>query len=605
MDNNIFSLQNISIKNILSLVEQDRIAIPEIQRPFVWKKSKIRDLIDSLYRGYPVGYIITWESDSAILKGGGKSYGKAILIDGQQRITALCAALAGKDIINKNYQRESVSISFNPIEEKFETKTRATERGSEWISDIRTIIANDFSDRKFMREYEKKNPHLTDEDLDIIASRILKIKGLLNIQIGRIELQNNVDIETVNEIFNRINSSGVPLSSADFAMSRIAAYEKETGDNFGMNLRKTIDYFAEMSLDKTGELRKNIEANDPIFTQSDVFSKISWIGKQDFQHIYTLGYNDILLVSSLAEFRRGDLSDLVALLSGRDFEERNYKAEIKDESFIKLKNIVSLITNRYMFEGFIQDVLIASGYVNSDFIRAKNTINYLYAIYLRLRKSGKKSAKISKDLRKLLNISNLTRRLSSSFNTVIQEDLKKIDEQGLSKFVQSLEGTLLSEAFWNNQLVAEFDKTNLSTQYWYTYLVAQQKLRRQSFLNKNIPTGEILLEDIHHIFPRAYLQKAGLSQNDWNKIANFIPLKRDTNIAISSKPPKEYLGIISDGKGETISSDIKNKDELLENLNHNAIPEMAILGQSDNYREFLAERQKLMAKMVRRYYESL
>ena len=136
-------------------------------------------------------------------------------------------------------------------------------------------------------------------------------------------------------------------------------------------------------------------------------------------------------------------------------------------------------------------------------------------------------------------------------------------------------------------------------------MVAQQKLRRQSFLNKNIPTGEILLEDIHHIFPRAYLQKAGLSQNDWNKIANFIPLKRDTNIAISSKPPKEYLGIISDGKGETISSDIKNKDELLENLNHNAIPEMAILGQSDNYREFLAERQKLMAKMVRRYYESL
>ena len=175
MDNNIFSLQNISIKNILSLVEQDRIAIPEIQRPFVWKKSKIRDLIDSLYRGYPVGYIITWESDSAILKGGGKSYGKAILIDGQQRITALCAALAGKDIVNKKYQRENVAISFNPIEEKFETKTRATERGSEWVSDIRTIIASDFSDRKFIREYEKKNPHLTDDDLDVIASRILKI----------------------------------------------------------------------------------------------------------------------------------------------------------------------------------------------------------------------------------------------------------------------------------------------------------------------------------------------------------------------------------------------------------------------------------------------
>jgi uncharacterized protein with ParB-like and HNH nuclease domain len=605
MDNNIFSLQNISIKNILSLVEQDRIAIPEIQRPFVWKKSKIRDLIDSLYRGYPVGYIITWESDSAILKGGGKSYGKAILIDGQQRITALCAALAGKDIVNKKYQRENVAISFNPIEEKFETKTRATERGSEWVSDIRTIIASDFSDRKFIREYEKKNPHLTDDDLDVIASRILKIKGLLNIQIGRIELQNNVDIETVNEIFNRINSSGVPLSSADFAMSRIAAYEKEVGDKFGMNLRKTIDYFAEMSLDKSGELRKNIEINDPIFAQTETFSKITWIGNQDFQHIYTLGYNDILLVSSLAEFRRGDLSDLVSLLSGRDFEERNYKAEIKDASFNKLRNIVSLITDRYMLEGFIQDVLIASGYINSDFIRAQNTVNYLYAIYLRLRKSGKKSAEISRDLRKLLNISNLTRRLSSSFNTIIQEDVKKIDEQGLSQFVQNLEETLLSESFWNNQLVAEFDKTNLSTQYWYTYLVAQQKLRKQSFLNKSILTGETLLEDIHHIFPRAYLRDSGFTQNDWNKIANFTPLKRDTNIAVSNKSPKEYLSLITNGEGNLISSDIANKNELIENLKHNAIPEIAISGQSDNYKEFLIERQKLMAKMVREYYESL
>ncbi len=605
MDNNIFSLQNISIKNILSLVEQDRIAIPEIQRPFVWKKSKIRDLIDSLYRGYPVGYIITWESDSAILKGGGQSYGKAILIDGQQRITALCAALAGKSIINKNYQPENVSISFNPIEERFETKTNATERGAEWIADIKAIIASDFSDRKFIREYGKKNPQLTEDDLDIIASRILKIKGLLNIQIGRIELQNNVDIETVNEIFNRINSSGVPLSSADFAMSRIATYEKDPGDKFGMNLRKTIDYFAEMSIDKTGELYKNIKNNDPAFAQTESFSKISWIGNQDFKHIYTLNYNDILLISSLAEFSRGDLGDLVALLSGRDFEERNYKIEIKDAAFSKLQNIVSLITDKYMLEGFIQDVLIASGYTDPNFIRAKNTINYLYAIYLRLRKSGKKSAEISRDLRKLLNISNLTRRLSSSFNTIIQEDIKKIDAQGITQFVQNLEETLLSDTFWNTQLVAELDKTNSSTQYWYTYLVAQQKLQKQSFLNKSILSGEMLLEDIHHIFPKAYLRKTGFSQNDWNKIANFTPLKRDTNISVSSKSPKEYLGIVSDGKGETISSDIKNKDELLENLKHNAIPKIALDGQSNNYKKFLIERQKLMAKMIHEYYKNL
>ena len=105
----------------------------------------------------------------------------------------------------------------------------------------------------------------------------------------------------------------------------------------------------------------------------------------------------------------------------------------------------------------------------------------------------------------------------------------------------------------------------------------------------------MLLEDIHHIFPKAYLRKTGFSQNDWNKIANFTPLKRDTNISVSSKSPKEYLGIVSDGKGETISSDIKNK----------AIPKIALDGQSNNYKKFLIERQKLMAKMIHEYYKNL
>lgn len=110
-----FTLMQYSISAILGLIEADDFVIPEIQRPFVWKKRQVRDLIDSLYNGYPTGYIITWKNPDVQTKDGGKSKGKKVLIDGQQRITALMAAIAGKEVLDEDFNSDRIKIAFNPL----------------------------------------------------------------------------------------------------------------------------------------------------------------------------------------------------------------------------------------------------------------------------------------------------------------------------------------------------------------------------------------------------------------------------------------------------------------------------------------------------------
>ena len=108
-----FDVNNVSVETLLGYVKDGTIAIPEIQRPFVWDTTKVRDLIDSLYREYPVGYIITWKSPDVKLKDGSFSEGKQILIDGQQRVTALTASLLGEEILDDNYKKKRIKIAFN------------------------------------------------------------------------------------------------------------------------------------------------------------------------------------------------------------------------------------------------------------------------------------------------------------------------------------------------------------------------------------------------------------------------------------------------------------------------------------------------------------
>jgi len=128
MNEQKYSVNQHLIESVITWVKDGDIAIPEIQRPFVWDSSKVRDLMDSLYQGYPIGYIIAWRNPNVRLKDGRLSEGKRVLIDGQQRVTALTAAVLGQQVVNKEYKKITIRIAFNPVDEKFEVLNPAIEK---------------------------------------------------------------------------------------------------------------------------------------------------------------------------------------------------------------------------------------------------------------------------------------------------------------------------------------------------------------------------------------------------------------------------------------------------------------------------------------------
>jgi len=158
-----YTPNSLSVGAILGLIASGDIAIPEIQRPFVWKKMQVRDLLDSLYKGYPTGYLIIWKNPDVRLKDGKISAGKKILIDGQQRVTALMTAISGIPVTNSNYRKERIKIAFDPFQafsedqdaEIFAVQDSSHLKSKRWIPDVADVFRNDFSVFSFITGYCK------------------------------------------------------------------------------------------------------------------------------------------------------------------------------------------------------------------------------------------------------------------------------------------------------------------------------------------------------------------------------------------------------------------------------------------------------------------
>lgn len=341
-----YNVTTYSVQYLLGLIDQGFIAIPEIQRPFVWDSTKVRDLMDSLYHGYPTGYLITWKNPDVKVKGGGTAEGKTVLIDGQQRVTAMMAALSGLPVLNDDYESKRIKIAFNPLydgeDTPFAVLTPVIDKDPAWISDISILFKPGFNSWEFVNNYIRANEGC---DPGKVNARINDLQGIATRQIGCIAVDANCSIDEVTEIFIRINSKGAVLSQADFAMSKIAA-DEEHGGNM---LRKAIDYYCHLAV--KSEFWETVRTHDREFMASEYAGKAEWL-KDDKEDIYDPDYNDVLRVSFMHMFGRGKLADLVALLSGRDFEARDYKGEIADKSFQKLHDGVVRFMSKSNFQDF-------------------------------------------------------------------------------------------------------------------------------------------------------------------------------------------------------------------------------------------------------------
>lgn len=595
-----FEVNNVSISTLLGYVKDGTIAIPEIQRPFVWDTTKVRNLIDSLYKGYPVGYIITWKSPDVKLKDGSSSEGKQVLIDGQQRVTALTASLLGQEVLDSNYKKKRIKIAFNIKNEEFQTLNPAIEKQEEWISDISEFMKDGNIDTwQFVTDYSQKFELSPNE----VNKRINKLLAIKNIAIGRIELGSSLDIDTVTEIFVRINSEGVVLSQADFAMSKISVNEKYEGND----IRKAIDYFCHFA--KTPADYENIKNNDIEFSQKDIFNKIQWI-KDKNEELYLPSYTDVLRVAFTYKFKRGKLADLVSLLSGRDFETREYREDIVEDSFRKLYEGVKQFVNQSNFEKYIM-ILKSAGIIDEGLVRSQNVLNFGYILYLLLRENNVEQAKIETLVRRWVVMSILTQRYTSSPESMFDYDIRRLNEaESIEEYIKQEEERQLHETFWNNILVEKFNTSVTSSPFWKTFLIAQIKLGDRGFLSQGIKVQHMIEDrgDIHHIFPKDYLMKNGIANKQmYNQIANFVMLQTEINIKVSNKSPNEYMGqVIEQCNGqENVYGLISNMEDLNKNMEENAVPKEFINMTFENYQEFLAKRRVLMANKIKDFYYSL
>jgi hypothetical protein len=592
-----YSVNQPPVDTLFTWIKSNEIAIPEIQRPFVWNATMVRKLLDSLYQGFPIGYLIAWRNPNVKLKDGTTSIGKRILIDGQQRVTALMAALLGREVINKDYLPIHIRIAFHPGKNQFEVSNSAIEKDSTWIPDITVLFDPSTSLFDLVNDYCAKNPGTTQQE--VFRSMEL-LRSITSNQIGLIELAPELDIETVTEIFIRVNSEGVPLSQADFAMSKIAVNETHGGNI----LRKAIDYFCHMAVtpDFLHTVQKDFE-----FAKSEFLPKMAWL-HDDNDDLYDPSYSDMLRVAFAAEFKRGRLEDLVALLSGRNFETKQYEEVVVEDTFTRLKKGIIRFVNETSYKQLVM-IIRSAGFVNASLIGSQNALNFAYILYLILKEQGYYAGEIEKYVRRWFVMSMLTERYSGSPESTIDFDIRQIESQGIQSYAENIFQGSLSPAFWESALPQQLDTSSSISPYFRVFQAAQVKLNDRGFLSQDITVKDLIevKSDLHHVFPRDFLKKTGLLRSQYNQVANFVIAQSEINIAIGNKEPREYFAQLWEQchGGPHRYGNITDPDELRDNFCMNAIPEGMEQMTVDEYPAFLAERRKLMAQKIKAYFEKL
>lgn len=593
-----YTVQQQAVDTLLTWVKTGQVAIPEMQRPFVWDSTKVRDLMDSLYKGFPVGYLITWQSADVGLKDGSSSSFRQILIDGQQRIAAMTAALVGQEVVDNKYRRKRIKIAFNPVTEEFATLTPVIAKHPQWISDVAEFV-NAPSTFTATRNYLEANP---DSDPARIEASLNRLAAIKNAQVGIITLAEDLDIETVTEIFIRINSKGVALSSADFAMSKIASHGQ-----LGSDLRKLIDYFCHMAV--APHIHDDIARNDVEFAASDYMQKIAWL-KNDSSDLYDPSYTDVIRVAGIKEFGRGKVAALVSLLSGRDFETRTFDEKIAIESFDRLEKVLLEIVNKFNFQQFVMTISSA-GFTSPRLVSSNNALNFAYALHLQLKSNGTLTdGEIKHIVRRWFVMSVLTGRYTGSFETAFEADIRRVAEIGAAAALNNIERSTLSETFWDVALPMDMETSSIRSPYFLTFLAAQIHRNARGFLSKNITIANMIEEqgDIHHLVPKNYLVKHGVvDRGDYNQIANYALTETPINISIKDRAPADYMTAVEEqiGDKQFRLGEITERVELERSFADNAVPQSLYSTTAESYQEFLVDRRREMAAYIRDYYANL
>ena len=575
-----------SVQNLVAAVESGALRLPDIQRPFVWEKVKVRDLVDSIYRGYPVGELMFWNlpgDDDARAIGVGEKTQAAIakIVDGQQRLTSLYAVMTGEPVVDDEYRREPIRIAFNPFAERFEVQSAALKKSPEWVADISAVFQSPLRAKKaFIKRYAEARD-LDEETEERLEEIFARLHGLKDYSFTVIELQSGIERERVADVFVRINSEGVNLTQADFILTWLSVFwdeGREELERFSRLSRLTPDAASE----REGE-------------------QIAWTPKN---HYISPEPGRMLRVVVAVGQNRGRLRNAYNALRGRDPRTGEINTSQRDRELELLKSAQREALSPTNWDDFLR-ILGRAGFRSRKMITSGNTVLYTYALWL----IGLTRYKVDRTtLRDLMArwffMSQTTGRYTNSPETRIEEDLSRFSAhspdspEAFTNEVERVIGTFMTDDFWSIRLPDDFITSSTSASPAYqAYLAALNILDADLFaLNGKIrdwmDPSSATIKDVegHHLFPRAHLRSLEITEiKRVNQVANIAPTDWPTNNLISDRPPSEYW--------PELVEDRRLKGEALRRQVYwHALPEN---WESLPYEEFLESRRRQMALVVR------
>lgn len=578
-----------NLDDVLRDVDTGRVGLPDLQRPFVWKDATVRDLLDSMIKGYPVGHIMLWRypADYKAASRIGDSQQvypmERLVIDGQQRLTSLLAALYGRKIVDENFKDRWIRIAFNPLTREFQVWSQAYERAAEWISEVWQIFkaANEGNIPGLRKKYIKtvnesrekaKSPLLTEEEEARVEKNIQDVVDLKGYVLPSLEISSLASEEDVADIFVRVNSGGKKLTEKNFIDTLLAVYDPET--------HALIEKFCE-------ESRKPAQGTA-------------------FNYILEVDPAHLIRVAVALAFSRARLRYAYMMLRGKDLETGKFSDETREANLAAFRAEIDRAVDVNNWHAFL-NLFADAGYVAKNLVASENAVVFSYALYL----TGKyrynaNVVQLKKVITKWIFMATITGYYTGSTETEVEKmyaDLRTVnDGTGFVSYLEAVIASRMSEDFFNIHLAKAFSNSAANAPEWFGFVASLNVLNSPMWFG-NTALSKYLLPgangtkkalDRHHIFPKEYLAKIGITDDRLrNQAANFTYIETSLNIDISDDAPNAYAPKIRAAMGD---------EKFRISCAANAIPENFY---ELNFAEFVEARKKLMVAKVREAFGRL
>jgi hypothetical protein len=580
----IFEHGQRSIASLVSDIERDVIALPDLQRPFVWEDVKVRDLLDSLFLGFPVGTLVFWhtsdEHDTRAL--GGDRQGlrsSALVIDGQQRLTSLFAVMTGTPVLDKDGEPRRISIAFRPRDGRFEVADAAIRKDPEFLADVTELWSGQRPRPQIRRELlnalRGKGRAVDEHYEDAVEQNIDRAYSITEYRFPTVDIRktagsNSEEIteEDVADIFVRINNQGTKLGQADFVLTLLSVFH--------------------------GELRDRLEERARAMSQGAVVA---------------IDTQQLLRAACGVAFGRARMAAVYRFLRGIDPNTGDADIAGRVARLNQLDEAAKECMEPTPWRDFLLRVRHA-GFVNHSLIASKNAIVNAYAFYIRGRRLGVPKNELDSVISRWLFGTLLAARYSGSSETVFEQDLSRLGRMASGQagaFVAALDellGETLTGDYWTHTLVTALETQKGRSPAALAFRAGQVVLGTralfsdqllQNLLDPSTPATRAASE-AHHLFPKAWLHTQGITDRRLvNQVANMADVGWHENSMIGARSPADYVPRVRE---KLRISDDRWRDLCAEH----ALP----LGwERLEYREFLAERRKRMADIIRIAFRQL